>query len=88
MPVIARKATLWRKEVDNRPGMLASTLQPGSFLQFVRDRLEVLTQKENAEHLDERWEYQAQLRVQQAEVLHLDELGDRGDLDGEHQAGK
>lgn len=28
MPVIVRKATLWRKEVDNRPGMLASNLQP------------------------------------------------------------
>ena len=28
MPVTVRKATLWRTEVDNRPGMLASTLQP------------------------------------------------------------
>ena len=28
MPVIVRKSTLWRAEVDNRPGMLASTLQP------------------------------------------------------------
>jgi hypothetical protein len=48
----------------------------------------VLTQKENTEHLDERWEYQAQLRVQQAQVLHFDELGYSGDLDREHQAGK
>jgi len=28
MPIIVRKATLWRTEVDNRAGMLASTLQP------------------------------------------------------------
>ena len=28
MAVIVKKAVLWRKEVDNRPGMLAGTLQP------------------------------------------------------------
>jgi hypothetical protein len=28
MAVTVKKAVLWRKEVDNRPGMLAGTLQP------------------------------------------------------------
>ena len=28
MAVTVKKATLWRKEVDNRPGMLAGILQP------------------------------------------------------------
>ncbi len=28
MAVTVKKVTLWRKEVDNRPGMLASILQP------------------------------------------------------------
>ena len=39
MAVTVKKAMLWRKEVDNRPGMLASTLQPlaeaGADLQVV-----------------------------------------------------
>src|SRR5262249_18911180 len=36
---IVRKAVLWRKEIDNRPGMLANALQPlseaGADLQVV-----------------------------------------------------
>src|SRR5215472_17155725 len=28
MAVTVKKAILWRKEIDNRPGMLASTLEP------------------------------------------------------------
>src|SRR5215472_973348 len=28
MAVTVKRAVLWRKEVDNRPGMLANTLQP------------------------------------------------------------
>jgi hypothetical protein len=28
MAVTVKKAVLWRKEIDNRPGMLASTLEP------------------------------------------------------------
>jgi len=28
MAVAVKKAILWRKEIDNRPGMLASTLEP------------------------------------------------------------
>ena len=28
MAVIVSKAVLWRKEIDNRPGMLGSTLEP------------------------------------------------------------
>ncbi len=39
MAVTVKKAVLWRKEVENRPGMLASTLQPlseaGADLQVV-----------------------------------------------------
>ena len=39
MAVTVKKAVLWRKEVDNRPGMLASALQPlseaGADLQVV-----------------------------------------------------
>ena len=39
MAVIVRKAVLWRKEIDNRPGMLANTLEPlseaGADLQVV-----------------------------------------------------
>jgi hypothetical protein len=39
MAVTVKKAMLWRKEVENRPGMLASTLQPlaeaGADLQVV-----------------------------------------------------
>src|SRR5271170_2868947 len=39
MAVTVKKAALWRKEVDNRPGMLASALQPlseaGADLQVV-----------------------------------------------------
>ena len=39
MAVIVKKAVLWRKEVDNRPGMLANTLEPlsdaGADLQVV-----------------------------------------------------
>jgi hypothetical protein len=39
MAVTAKKAVLWRKEVENRPGMLASALQPlseaGADLQVV-----------------------------------------------------
>jgi hypothetical protein len=39
MAITVKKATFWRKEVDNRPGMLASALQPlseaGADLQVV-----------------------------------------------------
>jgi hypothetical protein len=39
MAVTVKRAVLWRKEVDNRPGMLASTLEPlsqaGADLQVV-----------------------------------------------------
>ena len=39
MAVTVKKAVLWRKEIDNRPGMLASTLEPlseaGADLQVV-----------------------------------------------------
>ena len=39
MPVMVKKAVLWRKEIDNRPGMLANTLEPlseaGADLQVV-----------------------------------------------------
>src|SRR5262245_52246503 len=39
MAVTVRKAVLWRKEVDNRPGMLANVLEPlseaGADLQVV-----------------------------------------------------
>ena len=39
MAVTLKKAILWRREVDNRPGMLANTLQPlseaGADLQVV-----------------------------------------------------
>ena len=28
MSVMVKKAVLWRKEIDNRPGMLANTLEP------------------------------------------------------------
>ena len=39
MAVAVKKAILWRKEIDNRPGMLASTLEPlaeaGADLQVV-----------------------------------------------------
>ncbi len=39
MPVTVKKVALWRKEIDNRPGMLASALQPlseaGADLQVV-----------------------------------------------------
>jgi hypothetical protein len=28
MAVTVKKAVLWSKEIDNRPGMLASTLKP------------------------------------------------------------
>src|SRR5215469_197652 len=28
MAVTVKKAVIWRKEIDNRPGMLASTLEP------------------------------------------------------------
>ena len=39
MAVTLKKAILWRREVDNRPGMLADTLQPlseaGADLQVV-----------------------------------------------------
>jgi ACT domain-containing protein len=39
MAVTVKKAVLWRKEIDNRPGMLADTLEPlseaGADLQVV-----------------------------------------------------
>src|SRR2546423_13567362 len=39
MSVMVKKAVLWRKEIDNRPGMLANTLEPlseaGADLQVV-----------------------------------------------------
>jgi hypothetical protein len=39
MAVTVKKAVLWRKEIDNRPGMLANTLEPlsevGADLQVV-----------------------------------------------------
>jgi ACT domain-containing protein len=39
MAVTVKKAILWRKEIDNRPGMLANTLEPlseaGADLQVV-----------------------------------------------------
>jgi hypothetical protein len=39
MVVTVKKAVLWHKEIDNRPGMLASTLEPlaeaGADLQVV-----------------------------------------------------
>jgi hypothetical protein len=39
MAVSVKKAILWRREVDNHPGMLANTLQPlsegGADLQVV-----------------------------------------------------
>jgi hypothetical protein len=39
MPVMVKKAVLWRKEIENRPGMLANTLEPlseaGADLQVV-----------------------------------------------------
>ncbi len=39
MAVTIKKAVLWRKEIDNRPGMLANTLDPlseaGADLQVV-----------------------------------------------------
>ena len=28
MAVMVKKAVLWRKEIDNRPGVLANTLEP------------------------------------------------------------
>ncbi len=28
MAVTVKKVVLWRKEIDNRPGMLANTLEP------------------------------------------------------------
>ena len=28
MAVSVKKAVIWRKEIDNRPGMVASTLEP------------------------------------------------------------
>jgi ACT domain-containing protein len=42
MAVTVKKAVLWRKEIDNRPGMLATALQPlseaGANLQVDRNR--------------------------------------------------